>query len=162
MLDCWVTFGFLQSGMASSPLCWVADGNCEQIGWFPDRDNMTNYCEHVWVRYAMWNAQAFADRFQVDMRATECFAGAPDRSGPKEQMWFDYMIRAADWFAGAVAAWDRDNNLIPGEHAKYRQMLEDVIAGADNVIVLHFDMTDAGMQFRRIVAERMKPAVGGP
>jgi len=64
------------------------------------------------------------------------------------------MIRAADWLAGAVGAWDRANNLIPGDHAKYRQMLEDVITGADNIVILHFDMTDTGMQFRRILPTR--------
>jgi hypothetical protein len=125
---------------------------CDIIGWFPDRDNMTNYCDHIWYDYALWNAQSFAEAFSVDMTRTRCPAGAPDRSGPKERMWFDYMIRAADWFAGAVAAWDRKKNLIPGDRPKYRQMLEDVIAPAGNIVLLHLDMTETGMQFRRIVA----------
>ena len=33
-------------------------------------------------------------------------------------------------------------------------MLENVIPSADNIVVLHLDMTDSGMQFRRIVAKR--------
>ena len=124
------------------------------IGWFPDRDNMTNYCDHIWADYALWNAQSFAECFEVDMRGTQCPIGVPDRSGPKERMWFDYMIRAADWLAGAVGAWDRVNNLIPGEHLKYRQMLEEVITDANNIVILHFDITDTGMQFRRILPTR--------
>jgi hypothetical protein len=125
----------------------------EIIGWFPDRDNMTNYCDHFWYDHALWNAQLFAATFAVDMTATRCPAGTPHRSGAKERMWFDYMIRAADWIAGAVAAWDRKRNLIPGDQSKYRRMLEDVITPAENIVVLHLDMNESGMQFRRIAAK---------
>jgi hypothetical protein len=86
----------------------------------------------------------------VDLKNTKVVAAAPDRNGHEEIMWFDYMIRAADWFAGSVAAWDRENNLIPGNHVKYQQMLEEVIADAENIIVLHLDMSETKAQFRRI------------
>lgn len=128
--------------------------HCETIGWFPDRDKMTNWCNGIWQDYAYWNVQAFADSLTVDMRSTQIAVGAPDRSGANEIMWYDYMIRAADWFAGSVAAWDRKNNLVPSEHLKYRQMLEEVVADADNVIVLHLDITESGAQFRRIDVEK--------
>jgi hypothetical protein len=85
---------------------------------------------------------------------TRCPAGTPDRSGHNEHMWFDYLIRAADWFAGAVAAWDRKKNLIPADQPKYQQMLEDVITPAENIVILHLDITDTHMQFRRVVLER--------
>jgi hypothetical protein len=127
---------------------------CEIVGWFPDRDNMTNYCDAIWYDYALWNTQALADALTVDMRSTLCPAGTPDRSGPKERMWFDYMIRAADWFAGAVAAWDRKGNVIPVDQPKYRQMLEKVITPAENIVLLHLDLTEDGMQFGRIAATR--------
>jgi hypothetical protein len=127
---------------------------CEIIGWFPDRDDMTNWCDGIWQDYADWNVHALAEALTVDMRSTQLAVGTPDRSGDKEIMWYDYMIRPADWFAGSVAAWDRKNNRIPGEHSKYQQMLEDVVADADNVVILHFDITDSGAQFRRITAER--------
>jgi hypothetical protein len=126
----------------------------EIISWFPDRDNMSNYCDHIWYDLALWNAQLFAQTFSVDMTTTRCPAGAPDRSGVKERMWFDYMIRAADWIAGTVAAWDRKRNLVPGDQRKYLRMLENVIPSADNIVVLHLDMNESGMQFRRIVAKR--------
>jgi hypothetical protein len=130
------------------------DRRCDVVGWFPDRDDMTNYCDHIWYDYALWNAQSFAEAFSVDLRSTTCPAGVPDSSGAKERMWFDHMIRSADWFAGSVAAWDREKNLIPGDLPKYHQMLEDVITHADNIVILHFDMTEIGMTFRRIVAAR--------
>jgi hypothetical protein len=50
---------------------------------------------------------------------------------------------------GAVGAWDRKKSLVPGHHPKYRRMLEQVITPADNIIVLHVDMTETSMQFRR-------------
>ena len=134
----------------------------ETIGWFPDRDSMTNWCDGIWQDYADWNVHALADALMVDMRSTQLAVGAPDRSSAKEIMWYDYMIRAADWFAGSVAAWDRQNNLIPGEHSKYKQMLEDVVADGDNIVILHFDITDAGAQFRRIAVERTPAQAGGP
>lgn len=126
----------------------------EIIGWFPDRDNMTNYCDHFWYDHTLWNAQLFAQTFSIDMTETKCAAGAPDRSGAVERMWYDYMIRASDWIAGTVAAWDRKRNLIPADQPKYRQMLEDVITPAENIVVLHLDLTEACAQFRRIIATR--------
>lgn len=126
----------------------------QAIGWFPDRDNMTNWCDGIWQDYAEQNVHALANDLTIDMRTTKLAVGAPDRSGTKEVMWYDYMIRAADWFAGSVASWDRKNNLIPGDHAKYRQMLEDVIADAQNIVILQLDITENGAQLRRIAVER--------
>jgi hypothetical protein len=129
----------------------------EIISWFPDRDNMTNWCDGVWHDYAFWNTRAFADAFQIDLRRTQIGMGLPDRRTGKEVMWFDYLVRAADWFAGAVAEWDRKTNLDPKKHPKYREMWEQVIADADNVIVLHLDIDNAGAQFRRIGVQRANP-----
>lgn len=126
----------------------------EIIGWFPDRDDMTNYCDHIWYDFTLWNTQHFAQTFSVDMTGTSCPTGTPDRGGGKERMWFDYMIRAADWITGSVAAWDRKRNLVPGDQRKYVRMLENVLPSADNIVILHLDMTESGMQFRRIVVAR--------
>lgn len=83
----------------------------EILGWFPDRDDMTNWCDGIWREFAFRNVQEFADAFEVDLRATQLVIAAPDRSGEEEVMWFDYLLRSADWFAGAVAEWDRKNGL---------------------------------------------------
>jgi hypothetical protein len=106
----------------------------EIIGWVPDRDDMTNWCEGIWHDFAFWDTRTFADVFYVDLRATQITVGLPDRSTGQEIMWFDYLLRAADWFAGAVAEWDRKSALDPAKHPKYAEMWEQVIAGADNVI----------------------------
>lgn len=129
---------------------------CQIIGWFPDRDNITNFCNGIWCDYAVLNMHAFCEAFEVDLRKTRIGVGIPDRSGPIEDMWFDYMIRAPDWFAGTVAAWDKDNNRVPGEHAKYRKMLEDVVANARNIVILHIDIEEQKGEFRRVVVETSK------
>jgi hypothetical protein len=49
-----------------------------------------------------------------------------------------------------MAEWDRKSALDPAKHPKYAEMWEQVIAGADNVIVLHLDINGDGAQFRRI------------
>jgi hypothetical protein len=70
-------------------------------------------------------------------------------------MWFDYLIRAADWIVGAVAAWDRKNNLIPSDQPKYLRMTEDVLASAENIVIFHFNFSEAGMQLRGVEITRM-------
>ena len=60
----------------------------EVIGWFPDRDDMTNWCEGIWQDFAFWDTRAFADVFNVDLRATQITVGLPDRSTGREIMWF--------------------------------------------------------------------------
>lgn len=136
-------------------LVLARERRCEIIGWFPDRDNMTNWCDGVWQDYALENARSFCDIHQVDLHATKLVAGAPDRSIGKEAMWFDHTIRAADWFAGSIGAWDRSPNLVPSEHPKYRQMLENVVADAENIAIIHCDIAEQ-MQFRRILAVSRK------
>lgn len=130
------------------------DRQSEIVGWFPDRDDMTNWCDGIWQDYAFNTSKQLAQAFDIDLSRTKTTAGAPDRSGSKEEMWFDYMIRSADWFAGAIATWNRETNQTSGDQPKYRQMLEDVVADADNIIVLHGDLRHGTAQFRRIVVQK--------
>lgn len=129
----------------------------EIIGWFPDRDEMTTWCDGIWRDYTYWDVADFAEEFQIDLTSTHIGAGAPDRSTGKEVMWFDYMMRSADWLAGAVSAWDRATNAVPGEHPKYLKMVEDVLADADNILLMHLDLKQSGGQFRRINTTKTPP-----
>ncbi len=128
----------------------------DMVAWFPDRDDMTTWCEGVWYDYAYWNVHAFCDALDLDMRSTEIVVGAPDRSGAKEVMWFDHLIRGPDWFAGVVAAWDLERNLIPLDHAKYRTMVEQVMCDAANFVLVRMRFDAEGVQFSRIVSTRVK------
>jgi hypothetical protein len=138
------------------------EGKSEIIGWFPDRDKMTNWCDGIWHDFAFWNSSGFADAFDVDLRRTQIVIALPHKSTGEEIMWFDHLLRAADWFAGAVAEWDRKTSLNPDRNPKYREMWEEVIAGAENVVVLHLDIDEKGAQFRRIDAQRIEPHATKP
>ncbi|MFT3686412.1 MAG: hypothetical protein QM783_16070 [Phycisphaerales bacterium] len=127
--------------------------SCECLGWFPDRDSMTVWCDGIWQDFVFLNVHVLAPALAVDMRNTKLVIGAPDRSGDQEIMWYDYMIRASDWFAGAVAAWDRPSNRVPDKHQKYKQMVEDVLADSENTVILHFEFAKGYAQGRRIVVE---------
>jgi hypothetical protein len=96
----------------------------------------------------------YCDLADVDMRKTQLVGGGPDRSGSKEVMWFDYMIRPADWFAGAIASWDRKLNALPDTNDKYKLMIETVVADVDNMTLIHGDMDRGGLQFRRIAVSK--------
>jgi len=130
------------------------EGRSEVLGWFPDRDDMTNWCDGIWRDYTFGSLHALCDAFAVDMRNTRTVAAGPDRSGPQEVMWFDHMIRAADWLAGVVGAWNPEANLVPGHHPKYQHTLEQVIADSDNIIVIKGSHEEKGLQFSRIAVQR--------
>ncbi|SDR31583.1 hypothetical protein SAMN05519103_01950 [Rhizobiales bacterium GAS113] len=122
-----VLFGALTTALAlGRPL--------EVVGWFPDRDNMTNWSEGVWFD-AVWRTTGFlADAFRIDMRSLKTVSGVPAKQDGQEHMWFDSLIRGPDFLAGVIAAWDRSARTVPGE--KYRQLLLDVVADSKNIIVM--------------------------
>jgi hypothetical protein len=126
----------------------------EMIGWFPDRDDITNWCDGIWRDYVFGDIHVLCDAFGIDMSNTRTVAAAPDRCGPQEIMWFDYMIRAADWRAGVIGTWNRTHNLVPGDQPKNQDILEQVIADAENIVILNCNLKKDGLQFSRIVVHR--------
>ena len=134
------------------------DRSSEIIGWFPDRDNMTNWCDGIWRDYASGNSHGLCRDLDIDMSHTKLVVGAPDRSGGKEVMWFDYLVRSADWFAGALAAWDREQNQLPTEHRKYMQLIEDVISDADNIVCFNLNVTGETVRCSHLSLTRHHPS----
>jgi hypothetical protein len=65
------------------------------------------------------------------------------------------MIRPADWLAGVTGAWHWEANSVPGDHPKYRGMLEEVIADAKNIIVIKGKFQEQGLQFSRLDVHRI-------
>ena len=128
------------------------------VGWFCDRDNMTNFNHGIVWDYAMENFQGIAELFQVDVNDLKPVIAVPDRSSGEEVMWYDHYIRAADWLAGALAAWDRSGNLVPTEHDKYLKLIEDVVADSQNIIVLPVHLDEAGVRISRLIIGR-QPSV---
>ena len=102
----------------------------EKVGWFCDRDSMTSFCDGVIWDYALENFLGLSELLQIKRGSTMPIIAAPDRSSGHEVMWYDEYIRAADWLAGTMAAWDQRSNTIAGEQDKYLRVIEDVVAGA--------------------------------
>ena len=123
------------------------------IAWMPDRDNMTTWCDAFVWDLALESLHGFAERLNISLKKTEFPITIPDPTG---EMWFDEFVRLADHFAGTVAAWDRHANLVPGNvrSDKFVRMLEDVIANADNSVILGLNLNYGELQGRRIVVRR--------
>lgn len=126
----------------------------DAVSWYCDRDSMTTFCDRVVWDYAMENFVGLASVLNVDCQRLIPVVAIPDVSSGKEVMWFDHYIRAADWLAGALAAWNREENQLPGEHPKYIRLIEDVIADSENTVVLPVHVDDSEMNVRLVEVTR--------
>jgi len=119
----------------------------EIIGWFSDRDDMTSFHDGLMFHFAEQGLHGLGQKFDIDTSAIQCMFGVPDRTAP-EEMWFDDLIRLADYFAGTIAGWNTSQNFV--SHPKYVQMLQQVVADQPNVVVLNFEMNEKGSRFGRL------------
>jgi len=116
-----------------------------RFGWFSDRDALIDAND------------AIAHSFYATAVAANCYHGCSGWTGPslggnpapalEGTPWSDPFTRIPDHFAGAIAGWDFDQNmLLVGE--KYLVMLRDAIAESPrvHVISLHLQASDAGLQ----------------
>jgi hypothetical protein len=86
------------------------------IGWFSDRDKLTTWCDGVLWDYAMENVLGIADQLGIRLEATQFPIAVPDPSTPaKDPLWYDELIRIADYFAGSLAAFDKATNVVPSD-----------------------------------------------
>jgi hypothetical protein len=128
-------------------LLLAREGAQEIIGWFSDRDNLTTWCDGVLWDYARENVSGIAERLGIPLGATEFAIAVPDPSAPaKDPLWYDELIRIADYFAGTVAALDKTTNVGPSD--KFARLLRGVIADAENVAILRLRIGDDGLQVR--------------
>jgi hypothetical protein len=119
----------------------------EIIGWFSDRDNLTTWCDGVLWDYALGNISGIAERLGIPLGAIQFPIAVPDPSAPaKSQLWYDELIRIADYFAGTVAALDKTTHRVPSD--KFVRLLRGVIADAANVSILRLRIGDDGLQVR--------------
>lgn len=115
-----------------------------RFGWFSDRDALIDANE------------AIAHSFYATAVAANCYHGCSGWAGPDlgsnlapapdGTPWSDPFTRIPDYFAGAVAGWDFEQNMVLGE--KYLVMLRDAIAESTrvHVISLHLHTSDSGLQ----------------
>jgi hypothetical protein len=124
------------------------------LGWLPDRDSMTTWCNGVVWDFAGETLRGVAERYKINVPR-----GSPVLAVPGEQngMWFDEFVRIADYVAGLLASWDFQANKLPGTSDKYIRLAEDVFSDSTNMSVLKVTLGEAGMQCHRIVAKK-RPA----
>jgi hypothetical protein len=81
--------------------------NIEVVGWFPDRDSITEAYDRIANSMFAVNFSAFCQQRQIDHRNIRTVVGLPqvDSEAPNK-MWYDELIRIPDFFAGGLAAWD--------------------------------------------------------
>lgn len=122
-------------------------GTQEIIGWFSDRDNLTTWCDGVLWDYALEDVSGIAERLGIPLGAAQFPIAVPDLSTPaKGQLWYDELIRIADYLAGTVSALEITTNVVPSD--KFVRLLRGVIADADNVAILRLCIGDDGLQVK--------------
>lgn len=128
----------------------------EGIGWFSDRDKMTEWIDGILWTFATNNVRGLAEHkgIYVGKEVFPIAVPSPDT----QQMWFDPLLRFTDYIAGSLAVWDIKNNRLPDKQNsnKFLRMVEDVIADSTNLIICGLDIGDEGMQWRRTVVSGSK------
>lgn len=144
----------------------------ETVGWLPDRDKMTEWCEGVFFVYGVENLLGVAEHYNVFIPEKGPLIAiptpAPRESGdetshgeeegttqlgeiePENEMWFDEFVRLPDYIAGIFSSWDFTDNLIPGEKEKYKAMAGRFAAMAKNTALINVRY-DTLVQTGRIV-----------
>ena len=133
--------------------------NIEVVGWFTDRDSITEAYDRIANSMFAVNFSAFCQQHQLNERSIRTVVGLPqaDPEHPNK-MWYDELIRIPDFFAGVLAAWDYKNNLVPSR-AKYVDFIRGVIS--DNpflVVLLLMPTTNEQLGVSRLVSSTTPPA----
>lgn len=122
----------------------------EMVGWLPDRDKMTTWCEGVVFDVGVQNLIGLAEHFSIAIPDGGPLIAVPTPDAGKEAMWYDELVRLPDYVAGVLAAWNFETNKIPADRDKYRVMAQDFAAFAENIMVFKVRY-DTGFQSGRIV-----------
>jgi len=115
----------------------------EIIGWFSDRDNMTNYCNGVvWV-FAMAGL-SLAKEIGLRLDDTKIFIGSNNESSREQGMWYDALIRPADYLCNVLANWRvSQDGCLSVNHPKQRKMLQHIVTDNENIVILYPKFQDA-------------------
>ncbi|MBY3556443.1 hypothetical protein [Rhizobium laguerreae] len=133
-----------------------------RVGWLCDRDSMTTYCDGIVWDYAMINLAGLAERFAIDGHGLRPDIAGPDRSGATEVMWFDDFVRAPDWLAGTIAAWDRQSGNLPENQPKYLNLVQNLLTDLNNGVILSAVLEKSGYSVERLSIGRLPAPEGVP
>ena len=104
--------------------------NIEVFGWFSDRDAITNWNDKIYlVFYQMISHNLISSNLSPERsyKVIDAVSGDMD-------MFFDPLIRVADFVCGAIADFNDSNGQVTGE--KQCKLIEDAIANNDYLIIL--------------------------
>lgn len=106
------------------------------MGWFPDRDSMTTWCDGVIWDISNETLAGLSEYFNINLPFDKPIIGIPNPDDKVSAMWFDEFVRLPDYIAGILSAWDLENNKLPGDRSKFIQLAEGVLAKASNIAVI--------------------------
>jgi hypothetical protein len=134
------------------------EGRAEIVGFFPDRDKMTNAYDAVVVKHLMsTNMSAFTDRRKMPHGRTAI--GLPAEGANGGTIWFDDLIRVPDFIAGALAGsvleGERTSSLSP----KYAALLSGAIADNDHVLIKKLNIEASGTSASGLLLTKTPSAV---
>lgn len=112
----------------------------EGVGWFSDRDKMTEWSDGIVWHLATLALRGIAEKRNVPLPQSSPVIGVPDQAKQEGAMWFDELIRLPDYIAGILSAWDFEQNFLPPtrqEKNKYLQLAQDVIADSQNTAIIN-------------------------
>lgn len=129
----------------------------EVVGWLPDRDKMTTWCEGVVFDIGVQNLMGLAEHFRIAVPDGGPRIAVPTPDAGQDAMWYDELVRLPDYMAGMLAAWNFETNEIPADRSKYRVMAEDFAAFAENIMIFKVRY-DTAFQTSRIVFRKKSNA----
>ncbi len=108
----------------------------ETIGWFSDRDKMVSYCSGViWV-FSMEAFSVLSKTMEITSIPEIVIGGHTENPEP---MWYDQLIRPADYLAGALANLNiPTNGPIAKKNTKQYKLLAAILPNNENIVILQF------------------------
>jgi hypothetical protein len=133
----------------------VVESGATIIGWFSDRDKITTTASGVVYDWFHFNLHGLIEsRQSPDLMPNIVTAVVNPTRNAVGGIWYDDLIRVPDFFAGAFASWNLEENLVPGDKPKYKQIATSVIADHSSLVLLQVQFGDGEMACSRRVAEQ--------
>lgn len=117
----------------------------ERIGWFSDRDSITTAHHSIANHMYAINVSACCQRLLDGWHGPQLGLNGPVPEG--DPLWCDAHMRVPDYFAGALSAWNIEQNILVSDIPKYRQMLLEAVVDQPNlqILRLNFDWPTEGL-----------------
>ncbi|WP_342051330.1 MULTISPECIES: hypothetical protein [unclassified Cupriavidus] len=143
-------------------LALLRERKSELIGWFPDRDKITEYCDGVAWDFLNYNVAGMAEKLGISIAGVEFGNAIPDPTQrPEDAMWFDEMIRLPDYLASPLSVLDLTKNELVVDKKKYSDALNNVFVGTQNIAVFRLHIKPGSAQAARLSIQAADEAQDG-